>query len=763
MKLKKALAIVIAIILMLPMALNIFAVQNYVVTIKGNPETYITSAKTGEKITITFDVLGSEGVRAVDAAQYLLEYDDKALEDPKLDNDILADYEQVNFGYSPTQLTVVSADTTGVPRAIVDGLAYKLVFTFKVKDASKLTNSIVSLKVDNEDMGIETYPDRVRYMTPDDKNLSYVNGQVIINPSDDPGNDTHSITVGNIPNGTFRAPQSAKVGDRVTITAVPDNGYQIASSATGAPAKPTITGVAPADITGPDANNGYTFVMPNQDVTITGSGLFTKIPEKSVTVRAISDNNVKVTVNGKASDTVGVGSTVNVEAKPETVSGKKIKVTKLEYVVGTTANTIVENNVKGSFTVPDTDGEITVRAQTEVKDLHNIEFNKAEDGTPMGKAQVDGVEVTQAAEGDEVVVAGNQRGKILDKINSVKMEDGTPVNVYDGNKFRMPNGKVIVDVTLKNKSDDDGPGGGTTTYTLTYNTNGGSAVASEKVEKDITVTLDATTTKEGHNFVAWCSDAALENEIKSIKMDGNKTVYAKWEAVGGNGGSNAQPRGEGNNVTPDAFDAENHGKFLDGYEDGTVRPNANITRAEVASMIYRLLKESVRGQIYTTTNKFSDVPARKWYNVAVSSMANGGYIAGYPDGTFGGERNITRAEFVTMLANFLDAPIEGSMNFSDVSSTHWAYKNIVTAVSAGWVSGYEDGTFRPNRELTRAEAIAVLNRVLNRNPQSEQDMAENMKNFSDNQDSGKWFYLDILEAANAHDFVRNENGTEKWV
>ncbi|MBR4015370.1 MAG: S-layer homology domain-containing protein, partial [Anaerotignum sp.] len=156
---------------------------------------------------------------------------------------------------------------------------------------------------------------------------------------------------------------------------------------------------------------------------------------------------------------------------------------------------------------------------------------------------------------------------------------------------------------------------------------------------------------------------------------------------------------------------------------------------------------------------FSDVKATSWYNEAVSSMANGGYVVGYPDGTFGGGKNITRAEFVTMLVNFMGIS-EGTAVFSDVKESHWAYKQIATA-SKGLVSGYPDGTFRPDQPITRAEAVSILNRILNRGV-NETSRLGDFKNFMDNADPSAWYYFEIIEAANSHEY-EGRRPNENWL
>ena len=240
-------------------------------------------------------------------------------------------------------------------------------------------------------------------------------------------------------------------------------------------------------------------------------------------------------------------------------------------------------------------------------------------------------------------------------------------------------------------------------------------------------------------------------------MDSNKTVYAGWEEAA------VKPPVPTPVDKPERsadLNYDDHFAYILGYEDNTFKPNSNITRAESATMIYRLLNANRRDAVFTTTNSFSDVTASKWYNKAVSSMAKGGYVNGYPDGTFGGEKNITRAEFVTLLVNFFGTK-DVSCNFNDVKTSHWAYKYIATATSYGWLSGYEDGSFRPDRAITRAEAVAVINRVLERGVNAESQLG-NFTNFSDNTNASAWYYFEVIEAANSHEYTGtrpNENWT----
>lgn len=291
--------------------------------------------------------------------------------------------------------------------------------------------------------------------------------------------------------------------------------------------------------------------------------------------------------------------------------------------------------------------------------------------------------------------------------------------------------------------------GQTTRYTLNFDTNGGNNIPS--ITKDSGTVIDLAgyvPTRSGHTFEGWYIDPGLTTKVTSVTLARNMTVYAKWTS---NGGSNP--------VTPPDLDAENHIAYVYGYTDGTVGPNRNITRAETAVMLYRLLKPERRNAIMTTSNKFSDVSSKHWYNTEVSSMANGGYIRGYEDGTFGGEKSITRAEFTTMLVRFLGAK-PGSTVFRDVSTTHWAHNDIATAASYGWVSGYTDGTFKPDQSITRAEAMCIINRVLNRGVDKDSSLSS-FKKWPDNPSSA-WYYYEVIEATNTHDYT-GTRPSEDWI
>ena len=205
-----------------------------------------------------------------------------------------------------------------------------------------------------------------------------------------------------------------------------------------------------------------------------------------------------------------------------------------------------------------------------------------------------------------------------------------------------------------------------------------------------------------------------------------------------------------------------HFAYIVGYGNGEVRPQNNITRAEVATIFFRLLTDDVRDENLTKTNRYSDVAATSWYNTAVSTLSSMGIITGYPDGTFRPNAAITRAEFAAIAARFDHDGDKTAAKFSDIAS-HWAKDEISIAYNNGWITGYPDGTFGPQRDITRAETMALVNRVLNRQPETEDDLLPNMTVWTDNANPKAWYYLAVQEATNSHYYEFKTNSQyEKW-
>ena len=309
-----------------------------------------------------------------------------------------------------------------------------------------------------------------------------------------------------------------------------------------------------------------------------------------------------------------------------------------------------------------------------------------------------------------------------------------------------PNG-ITGDVTYVYRFGSTGGGsssGHSTRYTLHYESNGGTAYKDERCSSGTKVTLDKTPTRESYTFTGWYADKALTQKITSVTMNSDKTVYAGWEATG----------------VPDKLNGDDHFAYVVGYSDSTVRPNANISRAEVATIFFRLLKSDIRDGNLTADNEFSDVSDGQWHNKAVSTMAKLGIVKGRRADRFDPDASITRAEFAAICARFNTKPVENSSSFSDISG-HWAENEIERAAAFGWISGYPDGTFRPDARITRAEAMTMINRVLCRMPQSESDLLDSMVTWPDNKPSD-WHYLPVQEATNSHDFGRQGEVGESW-
>lgn len=307
-----------------------------------------------------------------------------------------------------------------------------------------------------------------------------------------------------------------------------------------------------------------------------------------------------------------------------------------------------------------------------------------------------------------------------------------------------PNG-IVDSVTYTYTFGQTHSGGSTSTkLTLHYESNGGTSYRDERYSSGTTVTLDKAPVRESYTFTGWYADKALTDKITNVKMTSNKTVYAGWTAT---------------NV-PDMLNGDDHYAYVVGYSDGTVRPNANISRAEVATIFFRLLKEEVRDGNLTTENTFADVTDGQWHNKAISTMAKLGAVKGRNAEAFDPDAPITRAEFATICARFDKTQISTSSNFTDISG-HWAEKYIERAATLGWIAGYSDGTFRPSNYITRAEAMTMINRVLCRVPQSADDLLNDMTVWPDNHPTD-WYYLAVQEATNSHDFDRKGEVNEKW-
>ena len=281
-------------------------------------------------------------------------------------------------------------------------------------------------------------------------------------------------------------------------------------------------------------------------------------------------------------------------------------------------------------------------------------------------------------------------------------------------------------------------------YILHYESNGGTKYEDEKYKENTVVILDKIPKRVGYTFTGWYADKELTDKITSVKMTSDKTVYAGWQATD----------------VPNYLNNENHFAYIVGYEDGTVRPNANISRAEVAAIFFRLLKDDVRDDNLTANSVFTDVAFGKWYNKSISTMAKIGIVKGRTANAFAPNAPITRAEFASICSRFDRSDVEVQSNFNDISG-HWAENEIRRAASLGWIQGYTDGSFKPDQNITRAEAASMINRMLHRLPETVEDLLDGMIQWPDNQPSD-WYYINMQEATNSHDFKQKGEINEYW-
>lgn len=252
-------------------------------------------------------------------------------------------------------------------------------------------------------------------------------------------------------------------------------------------------------------------------------------------------------------------------------------------------------------------------------------------------------------------------------------------------------------------------------------------------------------------------------EMDESLIDGAvlKAVFVKDNDGGSGGGGSHRPNNKPDE-TPEALNGDDHFDYVVGYSDGLVHPERNITRAEVASIFFRLLQDDVREKNLTDQNPFNDVFTDDWFNVAVSTMYDMDIVYGRDNNNFDPNAYITRAEFAAIAARFDSEGYSGENLFTDIDG-HWAANQINRAAEKGWISGYPDGTFGPDRYITRAEAVTMINRVLNRLPESADALHEDMNVFPDNMDTTAWYYLAIQEATSSHEYEKDKDGVyETW-
>ena len=280
--------------------------------------------------------------------------------------------------------------------------------------------------------------------------------------------------------------------------------------------------------------------------------------------------------------------------------------------------------------------------------------------------------------------------------------------------------------------------------------------------------IDGTQTKVDTGKALYTNQSATLLPVNSAGKPGqlllfpmpsvSYTIKGSSGGHGGNGGGTVTIPDD----VPTGLNGKDHYAYVVGYPDGMVYPQKNITRAEVATIFFRLLTDETREANMTKSNGYNDMKDGAWYTCAVSTLSKMGIIKGYEDGSFKPDASISRAEFAAIAARFDPDGDKTPATFSDVSS-HWAKDEISIAANHGWIKGYEDGSFKPDQKITRAETMTLVNRVLKRLPETKDDLHKDMKTWPDNQKESAWFYLAVQEATNSHYQKLKKDGThETW-
>lgn len=364
------------------------------------------------------------------------------------------------------------------------------------------------------------------------------------------------------------------------------------------------------------------------------------------------------------------------------------------------------------------------------------------------------------AKGEYLEIAN---GQMLENVLTMYRVSGTNVGIYKGEFLQLAK---IVDR-------DDPSKDVTANYDIKYETG-----TLQITKMPITITAGSA---EGAYILGpitsneWKATATAEGDtVSSVKLTGAQTTLGESPNVASDA---VIKNAKGEDVTAnyeityvdgllkgiELLEKEIHFNYVIGYTDGTIRPGNNISRAEVATIFFRLLTDEAREQYNKTTTSYSDIKDGAWCCRAVATLTNAGVINGYTDGTFRPNASITRAELATIIARFAKLDVN-TKTFSDITG-HWAQKNIELAVGNGWINGYDDGTFRPNNNITRAETFAMINRVLDRQTESVSDLlpTSDMNMWSDNMDADAWYYKDVQEATNYHKCDRvGDSVYEKW-
>ena len=441
----------------------------------------------------------------------------------------------------------------------------------------------------------------------------------------------------------------------------------------------------------------------------------------------------------------------SVTAEPVKANDKAIHDGLLENIGGYTLAD------KDGFVVFDKDGKAKVLYRVVVSGTPGATFSLEDENAKLVFAPLNALGVPVAVQH----VDGSIKGYIpfthalTDNVTLYVAKDYDESDVLAADKYSKYSYLPLHFVTKSNTSlvkvDNELPNGmayvAGNPVKLIYVLNGGTPeYAPEVVEDGSVVTVDKVPVREGYTWLGWYLDKDCTKPVENgkVKINGDTTIYAGWSVT----------------PVPEWLNGNDHFAYMIGYPDGYVKPGKAITRAEAATIFFRLLKHEYRIKYLTKSNPFNDVKAGSWYNTAVSTLAAMGIIQGRTPTTFAPNECISRAEFITMCTRFDTSISVGSSNLKDIQGT-WAEAYINKAVRLGWVGGYMDKTFLPDQCIIRAEVATIINRILHRLPDEISDLLSGMITWPDNTPSD-WFYLPMQEATNSHNAKYDTETTEYW-
>jgi hypothetical protein len=497
-------------------------------------------------------------------------------------------------------------------------------------------------------------------------------------------------------------------------------------------------------------------VIMDGEVDVTANYLVTLIPgnleitKKDLTITAESENFV-YDGNSHSNSGYNVYGLVGSDDLTATVEGT-IKYPVESPVINMVTEHMFTSGDPDNYTVSYNHGTLTMdKANIEITVTANSQ-SKVYDGEALTNSGYTYFGTLATGDSLLVTVVGTitNVGTEINEITEVKVMNDE-MDVTDNYIITEVDGELTInlkEVTVKadNKTKTRGSSDPVLTATVT-------GLVEGEAESLISYSLSRASGESVGTYPITPMGEPIQGNYSVIFEAGTLTIRSPG---GGGGGPTVIPDPEPPLAELEKFD---HFAYVIGYPEGDVRPMNNITREEVAMIFYRLLTDASRDQLLSDVNPFTDVESNRWSNRAISTLYNADIISGYPDGTFKPSDPISRAEFATIAAKFDDLDLGNSSKFSDIFG-HWAEKYITSAENKGWINGYPDMTFKPEQDITRAEAMTLINNVLERSVPEENIHPDAI--FWPDNPSTEWYFEAIMEATNSHDYVIEEDGDELW-